>query len=120
MVKRIRVISVTTQKRILDFLQGAVYCWCGCQKDKLFHFRDLMALCEGDWNGTVLQDLYDANLEKIANDKNKPKEDKAVWKPAWEQSRHDVGCLLKLMLFNDKKDFNMQDGHGARQYGLRF
>jgi hypothetical protein len=35
-------ISDEEKQRILDFLQGAVYCWCKNRKDEWFSLRDLM------------------------------------------------------------------------------
>jgi hypothetical protein len=47
----------------VNFLQGAVYCWCKNQPNKRFALRDLMGGDNSHWEGTPLIVLY----EKYAN-----------------------------------------------------
>jgi hypothetical protein len=85
-------ISDEERQRIIDFLQGAVYCWCKNRKDEWFSLRDLMGGDNYYWQGTPLLTLYTKH-EKI-NDN-----------PVKEAGK-DAGWLLKLALNNDKRTFD--------------
>ena len=41
-IREVKGIDANQLKRILDFLQGAVYCWCKNRENEWFSLRDLM------------------------------------------------------------------------------
>ena len=83
------------EQRVMDFLQGAVYCWCKVNGTKPFSARDLVGGENSDcWENTPI------SLLKKFDDK---------------QAEINVGWLLKKVLAEDKRVFNTQDGY-AREY----
>lgn len=58
-VKEVLGISKEQEQRIVDFLQGAVYCWCKNRKDEWFAARDLLGGENYFWQGTPLFALYE-------------------------------------------------------------
>jgi len=102
------VVGITEEerKRIYDFLQGAVYCWCKNRKNEWFSLRDLMGGDNYYWKGTPLNSLY-------LKHKNKGKADEeAVNKGAGK----DAGWLLKKMIKEDKRMFDTKREDYIRKY----
>ena len=90
----VSVITNEQKMRILDFLQGAVYCWYKNPKSKKFALRDLVGGVNTNWNGTPLQCVYDGYRRKNAA---------TAKKTAGQAS----GRLLKLCLMRDKRHFDL-------------
>lgn len=88
-------ISEIQKEKILDFLQGAIYCWCKNRKDEWFALRDLMGGDNYYWKGTPMIVLYEKHI-------NKEKE----WDEAVKDAAKDAGWLLKYVLIHDKRSFD--------------
>ncbi len=58
-IREVKEITTDDKKSIMNFLQGAVYCWCKNRKDEWFSLRDLMGGDNYDWQGTPLIVLYE-------------------------------------------------------------
>jgi hypothetical protein len=96
-IREVFDISDDEKQRIIDFLQGAVYCWCKNRKGEWFAARDLLGGDNYHWEGTPMFALYEKS-----NDVN--------------QAAKDAGWLLKKMLSNDKRTY-LTSKHGlVRQY----
>ena len=80
-------ISDNDLERIMDFLQGAVYCWCKNRRDEWFSIRDLMGGENFNWNGTPLQVLYDKHIANGWDDEGANKE-----------AGKDAGWILKRVI----------------------
>lgn len=96
-------ITTNEEQRIIDFLQGAVYCWCKNRKDEWFALRDLMGGENYYWKGTPLMILYEKN-ENINGD------------TAEEAAAKDAGWILKKMISNDKREFETKKDFQTRKY----
>ena len=57
-IRDVHGIPKEQKQRIIDFLQGAVYCWCKNRKDEWFTTRDLLGGDNYFWQGTPLFFLY--------------------------------------------------------------
>jgi len=95
-------ISDEEQQRIIDFLQGAVYCWCKNRKNEWFSLRDLMGGDNYYWQGTPLLPLYTKH-EGVNSD------------PVKEAGK-DGGWLLKSVINSDKRVFETKKEALIRQY----
>ncbi len=87
-------ISDIEKQRIIDFLQGAVYCWCKNRPDEWFSTRDLMGGANYFWQGTPFIVLYEKH---ISNGKSI---DEAI-----ASAGKDSGWLLKRVIKDDKRQF---------------
>jgi hypothetical protein len=92
------VYGLTPEEKqsIIDFLQGAVYCWCKNRPDEWFSMRDLMGGENFYWDGTPLQALFQKHI-----DKGKTADD------AIKAAGIDSGWLLKTVIRNDNRDFEL-------------
>lgn len=104
-LRNVHGISNEEKQRIIDFLQGAVYCWCKNRPDEWFSMRDLMGGDNYYWQGTPLLVLYKKH-EKKHND----------WKPAVEAAGKDSGWLLKEVIHKDKRKFETKKDELIRKY----
>ncbi len=95
-------ITEEEKRRIKDFLQGGVYCWCKNRKDEWFSLRDLMGGDNYFWQGTPLFSLY---LKHESNSSD----------PVNEAGK-DCGWLLKAAIVEDKRVFETQRVELIRQY----
>lgn len=90
-------ISECEYQRILDYLQGAVYCWCVARLDEEFAARNLVGGKNKDWQNTPLQRIYDAYQDT-------------------EVSKRALGHILKLCLMIDNRNFEMSEHDQAKHY----
>lgn len=97
MIKDVSGISPEQEQRILDYLQGAVYCWCKNKKDEWFAARDFLGGDNFYWEGTPMYALY-----AKSNDE--------------ERAGIEAGWLLKKMIKNDKRTFNTEVKGRVRHY----
>ena len=96
-IRDVHGIPEEQKQRIIDFLQGAVYCWCKNRKDEWFTTRDLLGGDNYFWQGTPLFFLY-KKTENV------------------EQAGKDAGWLLKKVIYNDKRSFQTKKEGMVRQY----
>lgn len=104
-VREVYGISDEERKSIIDFLQGAVYCWCKNRPDEWFSMRDLMGGENYYWQGTPLLKLYEKHEKKYSD-----------WEPAVEAAGKDSGWLLKKVIHNDKRKFETKKEELIRKY----
>ncbi len=58
-IRTVHGIKPEDTKSIIDFLQGAVYCWYKNRPDEWFSMRDLMGGDNYYWQGTPMLELYE-------------------------------------------------------------
>lgn len=104
-VRDVKGISYEQKKGILDFLQGAVYCWCKNNKGKWFSMRELMGGDNFDWKGTPLIELYNKHIELEKKDEE-----------AIKGAGIDSGWLLKEVIHEDLRQFETRVLEQNRQY----
>lgn len=93
------------QKRIMDFLQGSVYCWCKNRPDEWFAMHNLMGGDNRDWSTTPLAVLYSRHIQNGKTDEE-----------AFNTAAQDSGWLLKRVIHADARRFATQDTAINRQY----
>ena len=98
-------ITEEQKQQIIDFLQGAVYCWCKNRKDEWFSMRDLMGGDNFHWQGTPLLALY-------LKHENQGKDSESAVKDAGK----DSGWLLKKVISNDMRIFDSKNEELIRKY----
>jgi hypothetical protein len=59
-IRKIHSISESQAQEIKNYLQGAIRCHDKVAAGKWFSLRDLMGGENFDWNGTPMQDLFEA------------------------------------------------------------
>ena len=96
-------LSNNEERDIINFLQGAVYCWCKNRKDEWFSLRDLMGGDNYYWEGTPMYKLYEKH-----NDLGKDE-------PVAEAGK-DGGWLLKKVINNDQRQFETKKEELIRKY----
>ncbi|GMO40432.1 MAG: hypothetical protein Pg6C_01260 [Treponemataceae bacterium] len=107
-VRKVSGITPPEEQRILDFLQGAVYCWCKNRLGDWFSMRDLMGGVNRDWNGTPLFALYNNHI----------KDGKSL-DEAFERAGKDGGKILKKVIADDNKlKFETKKDERIRKYRL--
>ncbi len=86
---------------IINFLQGAVYCWCKNRKSEWFSLRDLMGGDNFYWDKTPLSLLYLKYKDKV-NPINR--------------AGKDAGWILKKVIKNDSRMFETKYAEQIRKY----
>ena len=104
-INDVKGIGKEQKQSILDFLQGAVYCWCKNRKNEWFSLRDLMGGDNYFWQGTPLLALYEKH-------KSKGKD----WESAVKDAGKDAGWLLKRVIYSDKRIFDTKKEELIRKY----
>lgn len=89
-------ITDTEKTAIMAFMQGAVYCWVKNRKDEWFAARDLVGGENNEWEGTPLCVLYHKHINTGKDS------DLAI-----ESAGKDLGWLLKTVLSEDKRTFEV-------------
>ncbi len=100
-IRNVNGIANEDQNKIIDFLQGAVYCWCKNRPDEWFALRDLMGGDNTYWKGTPLLAVY----EKHSNSPD-----------AFELAGKDAGWLLKKTVAQDLRIFETKVSELVRHY----
>lgn len=101
-IREVTDLSEEQRIAIINFLQGAVYCWCKNRRDEWFSLRDLMGGENTFWGGTPMNTLY-VKHEHTSDD-------------PFTQAGHDGGWLLKSVISNDRRTFETQEAHMIREY----
>jgi hypothetical protein len=104
-IRDVYEISEQEKQSIIDFLQGAVYCWCKNRPDEWFSMRDLMGGDNYYWEGTPLLVLYTKH-------ENKGKDSETAVKDAGK----DSGWLLKKVIDQDQRQFETKKEELIRKY----
>jgi hypothetical protein len=107
-IKDISIVSENEKLRIIDFLQGALFCWIKNRPNEWFSMRDLMGGENNNWDRTPLQILYDKHWAKCKNDKK-----------AYDYAGKDSGWLLKRVINEDIRSFDTITKDRIRQYKLK-
>ena len=94
-INNINSVHGSEKKRAKAFLKKKVYCWCKNQPDKEFAARDLVGGKNKNWNGTPLQKVYKHHRHSKSIEK------------AYTQAGIDVGWLLKGVLHDDERCFEL-------------
>jgi len=91
-LRHVTRLSAADRDRILDFLQGAVYCWCkNKERTDWFSLRNLMGGENFFWAGTPLIALWQKHNGRSRN----PVKSAGI----------DGGWLLKRVIVNDRRTF---------------
>ncbi len=96
-VNEVNGISEGDKRRIMDYLQGAVYSWSKNRKGEWFAARDLLGGDNFYWEGTPMYALYEKSKDI-------------------EQAGKDAGWLLKKVINDDKRFFNTKKHGRVREY----
>lgn len=102
-IRTVSGISEKQESEIYSFLQGTVYCWCKNLGDKEFALRDLMGGENFQWNGTPLSVLWEKQKKLGANDPVK-------------SAGIDAGWILKKVILNDKRNFEVREREMTNKY----
>lgn len=104
-IESISGISGLELQGIKLFLQGAVYCWVKNRKNEVFALRDLVGGENTDWSETPLEALYQKHilLKKDVESANKV-------------AGQEAGQVLKLVLKNDSRKFELSDAGLSNGY----
>lgn len=90
-------IDITQRGLIRAFMQGAVYSWVKNRPGEPFAVRDLVGGLNNDWNGTLLQVLYDRHVDAGRNAEE-----------AFEAAAKDLGWIVKTLLSEDRRTFEVE------------
>lgn len=108
MIRKVSGLSPEQERRVRDFLQGAVHCWCRSKKNQWFSCRDLIGQDNGedkrDWQETAMQELSSNNQRKQSAD-------------PYKQAAVDAGWLLKSVLRDERRGFDQgETKNGVKRY----
>lgn len=95
-LRDVRGIGDSQRIAIKAFLQGAVYSWVKNRSGEPFAVRDLVGGDNRNWEGTPLQELFNKHIGQ-----GKSTEDAA------EAAARDLGWLIKTVLAEDKRTFEV-------------
>lgn len=102
-LRNVSGISPEKEQRIIDFLRGAVYCWCKNRKNEWFSLRDLMGGDNFYWEETPLMPLFEKHQNTGATN------------PV-EAAGKDCGWLLKKVISKDPRNFETEKIDLTRKY----
>ena len=104
-VQNVSGITSVEENDIINFLQGAVYCWCKNRENEWFSLPKLMGEKNYFWDGTPMIKLWEKH--------NKLGKSDSVKEAGW-----DGGWLLKKMIKQDSRKFETKkENEGdAREY----
>ena len=101
-IRSVTGLSDDQTQQIINFLQGAVYCWCKNKPDQWFSLRDLMGGENYFWQGTPLIALWNKHSQTATN-------------PVKEAGK-DGGWLLKRVIADDPRTFETREASFIREY----
>lgn len=104
-VREVLEITTKEKQRIMDFLQGAVYCWCKNRHDDWFSMRDLTGSDNYFWDGSPLQVLF-IKYERRGKIRGESIDDVSK----------DSGWILKKVINDDKRLFETKKEELIRKY----
>ncbi len=101
-VRKVSGLSKTERDEIHAFVQGAVYSWIKNRKGEKFSARDLFGGENTNWYGTPLQLIHKKHKDAGKDDDS-----------AFEASARDIGWIIKSVLHNDSRHFEVDtSGYG--------
>ena len=100
-IREVYEITDREREKIMDYLQGAVYCWCKNKPNEWFSLRDFMGGENYYWEGTPLIALYNKHSSKTT---------------AVKDAGKDGGWLLKKVIHRDERKFETKVESLVRQY----
>ena len=98
-------LTIDEEKMIRAHLQGAVRAWCKTRPGEWFSARELLGGVNYDWRGTAIQVLPTKYQEK----------GKSV-KDSISLAGKAVGTILKRVLDDDPRKFEIRDGFKTKEY----
>jgi hypothetical protein len=101
-IRNVKGITLQQEEDIINFLQGAIYCWCN-NNDGWFSMRDFAGRDNFHWQGTPLFCLYKKHEEANSDDPVKA-------------AGKDSGWLLKKAIDQDKREFLTKKEDFIRKY----
>ena len=105
-IREVAWLSPEDEQRIMDFLQGAIYCYCNNRKGEWFSVREIMGGSNrDDWDKTPLGILYNQHIQ---NGKSHDE--------AWDLAGQEEGKLLKKTIKQDKRNFETKKEEQIRKY----
>jgi len=104
-IREVHGISHLEKQRIMDFLHGAVYCWCNNNKDAWLSARDFLGGDNFLWQGSPLYALFEKQKKLGKNSENSVKD-----------AGKDSGWLLKKVIHADKRKFETKKEDLIRKY----
>jgi len=104
-VNEVYGITDREKQRIMDYLQGAVYCWCKNRPNEWFSVRDFLGGDNYDWHETPLIVLYEKHILKGKDETN-----------AINAAGKDAGWLLKKVIAEDQRHFDTKKEDLIRKY----
>ncbi len=106
-VREVHGIGTRDRDLIKTFLQGAVYSWVKNRSGEQFAARDLVGGENFEWDGTPLFVLYRKHMDLGKSHES-----------AIEDAGKDLGWLLKAVLSEDKRTFEV--GRSGLTAGYRW
>lgn len=104
-IRDVSEVSTEQKRRIFDFLQGAVYCWCKNRKEEWFSIRDLMGGDNFHWDETPLFILWKKYKDKGYD-----------YEAAIKEAGKNAGWMLKKTIKDDKRIFETKKEDLVRKY----
>jgi len=105
-IRDVAWLSSVEEQRIMDFLQGAVYCYCNNRQGEWFSVIEIMGgLNRNDWVNTPLGVLYDKHIH-----------DGKSHEEAWTLAGQEEGNILKKVIKLDKRKFETEEAQPSRKY----
>ena len=104
-IREVKGISKEAKTRIIDFLQGAIYCWCAKKNSEWFSARDFLGGDNYFWQGTPMMVLYQKHRDRGKTHEASVKE-----------AGKDAGWILKKVIDIDKRKFETKKEELIRKY----
>ncbi|GHU88469.1 hypothetical protein FACS189476_05610 [Spirochaetia bacterium] len=101
----VNYLSSVEEQAILNYFQGAVYCWCNINKYIWFRDSSFVGGINVDWTGTPLFILFDHY--KSLGESNQD---------AYDHAAPDSGTLLKLFLHRDSRTYEIRKTASYNEY----
>jgi hypothetical protein len=99
-------LSPKDEQRIIDFLQGAIYCYCNNRNGEWFSAREIMGgFNRNDWEKTPVGLLHNRHIQ-----------DGKSHDEAWTLAGQEVGKLLKKTIKQDERNFETIEDEQIRKY----
>jgi hypothetical protein len=105
-IRAVHTLNQPEIQRIRDFLQGAVYAWLNHHPDEWFAAKTLVGGLNRNWGRTPPQELFDEHHHRLGKSR----------KDAYDQSGIELGHILKAVLNDDRRLFEIDKRPDANYY----